>query len=89
VVSFTPGLFYFLGKSSHYSLDRRLGGTQSRFGLYGEVKILDPNWTRTPILRESSPQSVAIPTELQRLKKSKDIKNKEEVNAEFLYESLF
>jgi hypothetical protein len=33
------------GKSPWYLLDKRLGGTQSRFGQYGEVKILDPTGT--------------------------------------------
>jgi hypothetical protein len=45
------------GKSFRYPLDRRLGGPQTRFGRYGEVKILDPTRTRTPTL---SIQSVSI-----------------------------
>jgi hypothetical protein len=35
--------------------DTRLGGPQSWSGLRGEEKIYDPNGTRTPILRSSSP----------------------------------
>jgi hypothetical protein len=33
----------------------RLGGPQSRFGRYGEVKILDLTGTRTPAPHSSSP----------------------------------
>jgi hypothetical protein len=36
-------------------LDRRLGGPQSRFGRFGEEKILDPTETRNPTPRSSSP----------------------------------
>jgi hypothetical protein len=43
------------GKSSWYSLYRRLGGPQSRFGRHGEVIILDPTGTRTPTSQSSSP----------------------------------
>jgi hypothetical protein len=32
-----------------------LGGPQNRFGRHGEVEILDPTGTRTPIPRSSSP----------------------------------
>jgi hypothetical protein len=39
---FTPG------KEPRYPLDRKLGGSQSRHGRYGEVKILNPTGTRTP-----------------------------------------
>jgi hypothetical protein len=56
-----------------YPLDRRLGGPQSRSGRRGEGKILDPTGTRTPTLRSSSPQPVAIPTELSRLQYLRDI----------------
>jgi hypothetical protein len=38
VVSFTPRLLYFQGKSPWYPLDMRLGGTQSRSGRGGEEK---------------------------------------------------
>jgi hypothetical protein len=44
VVTFTP-LLYSPGK---VSLDRRLGGPQSRSGRYGKVNILDFNGTGTP-----------------------------------------
>jgi hypothetical protein len=37
---FTPGQFIPRGKSSLFLFDSRLGGLQSRSGLYGEVKIL-------------------------------------------------
>jgi hypothetical protein len=47
VVSFTPRPFT-RGKWPWYPLKRRLGGSQSRFGRYGEEKILDPTGTRTP-----------------------------------------
>jgi hypothetical protein len=46
------------GKSPQCPLDRRSGGPQSRSGRHGEVKILDPTETRTP---------VAVPTALSRL----------------------
>jgi hypothetical protein len=36
------------GKSTRYPFYRRLGGPQSRSERYGEVKIFDPTWTRTP-----------------------------------------
>jgi hypothetical protein len=42
-------------KSPRYTLDRRLGGTHSRSGRDGEVKILDPTGTRTSNPRSSSP----------------------------------
>jgi hypothetical protein len=45
---FTPS------KEFQISLNRRLGGPQSRFGRYGEVKIVDPTGTRTPTPRSSS-----------------------------------
>jgi hypothetical protein len=48
VVSFTALKFH-----PPYSLDRRLGGSQSRSGRYEEVKILDPTGIRTPINRLS------------------------------------
>jgi hypothetical protein len=42
-------------KGPRYPLDRRLGGPQSRSGLFGEVKILDPTGTRTPTLSVVQP----------------------------------
>jgi hypothetical protein len=41
---FTPG-----ERTPRYPLDRRLGGPQSRSGRHGEVKILAPTGTWTPI----------------------------------------
>jgi hypothetical protein len=40
VVSFTPLPLYSRRKSTRYQLDRRLGGSQSRYGLYGVEKNL-------------------------------------------------
>lgn len=48
VVHFPPLSLYFWGMSLQYPSDRKLGGPQSRSGLYGEVKILDSTVTRTP-----------------------------------------
>jgi hypothetical protein len=48
MISFTPLPLYLRGKSSQYTLGRRLGGPQSRSGRPGEEKILDPTGTRTP-----------------------------------------
>jgi hypothetical protein len=45
VVSFTPLPLYPWGKSPG-TLDRRLGGPQSRSGRRGEENILDPTGTR-------------------------------------------
>jgi hypothetical protein len=42
VVNFTPRPLYPRGKSPRYPLDRRLGGTQSRSGRFGEQNILWP-----------------------------------------------
>jgi hypothetical protein len=42
VVSFTSPLLYLQGKSPRYSLDRRLGGLQSRSGRCGEAKNSQP-----------------------------------------------
>jgi hypothetical protein len=64
VISFTPRPLYPRRKSLRYPLDMRLGGPQSRSGRRAEEKILDPTGTRTPTPRPSSPQPVAIPTEL-------------------------
>jgi hypothetical protein len=44
VVGFTPLPLYLW-----YPLHRRLGGPQSRCGLYGKEKILDPTGTRSPL----------------------------------------
>jgi hypothetical protein len=38
-----------------YPLNSRLGGPKSRYGRYGEVKMIDPTGTRTPIPGSSSP----------------------------------
>jgi hypothetical protein len=54
LVSFTPLPLYPRGKNPWYSLDRRLGGPQSRPGSYGEVKILGPTGTRNPTPLSSS-----------------------------------
>jgi hypothetical protein len=66
VASFTPRPLSPPGKSSRYPLDRTLGGPQSRSGRWREEKIYYPTGTRTPINRSSSPQAVAIPTEISR-----------------------
>jgi hypothetical protein len=65
VVSFTPWPPYSRGKSPHYPLNRRLGGTQSRSWHCEEEK----NVLSLPGIesRQSSPQPVAIPTKLSRL----------------------
>jgi hypothetical protein len=49
VVSFTPLSVYSRGKSSRYTLNRRLGGLQSLYERYGKVNILYSSLTRTPI----------------------------------------
>jgi hypothetical protein len=67
VVNFTPRTLYPRGKSPRYPLDRRLGGSQSRSGLFGEEKILYPTGIRTLNSWSSSPQLVAMPTTLSRL----------------------
>jgi hypothetical protein len=64
VVSFTSRPHYRQGKSPRYPLDRRLGGPQSQSRWHGEVKILATTWIRTPTPWSSSPQPVAIPTDL-------------------------
>jgi hypothetical protein len=48
VVSFKPSPLYPRGNSPWFPLDRRLGLPQSRYGRYGEVKILNSTGTRTP-----------------------------------------
>jgi hypothetical protein len=53
-VSFRPRPFYTRGKGSWYPMDRRLGGSQSRYGRQGKVKILDPTGTWIPIPWSSS-----------------------------------
>jgi hypothetical protein len=48
---------YHLRKNPRYPLDRRLVGTQSRSGRYGEIKILDPTGIQlnnTKIISENS-----------------------------------
>jgi hypothetical protein len=47
VISFTPRPLYPQGKSSRYSLNRRLGGPQSRFERGGEEKT-SPRWDSSP-----------------------------------------
>jgi hypothetical protein len=42
------------GQTPRYPLYRRFGGSQSRPGRHGEVKILDPPGTRTPKSQLSS-----------------------------------
>jgi hypothetical protein len=64
VVSFIPRPLYPRGKSPWYPLDRRLGGTQNRYGQYGEEKILDPTGTQTE------------PQNLSQLRITKHTKNK-------------
>jgi hypothetical protein len=55
VVNFTPCPLYPRGKSPRYPLDRRLGGSQSQSGRFGEEKILDAIGTRTPTPQSSRP----------------------------------
>jgi hypothetical protein len=69
MVSFTPRQLYPREKSRRYLLNRRLRGPQCQSGRRGEEKILDFAGTRTPTLRSSSPQQVAIWTTLSRLLK--------------------
>jgi hypothetical protein len=52
---FTLLPLYPNGKSLRYSLDRRLGGSQSRSGPYEEVTIVDPTGTRN----HAAPQPVS------------------------------
>jgi hypothetical protein len=47
VVNFTPRPLYSRGRSSRYTLGRRLCGPQSRSRRRGEEKILDPTGIRT------------------------------------------
>jgi hypothetical protein len=61
VVSCTPRPIYYRGKSLFYTLDRRLGGPQSR-----SRRFLTTG-TRTPIPRLSNPYPVAIPAAISRL----------------------
>jgi len=69
VVSFTPRPLYSWGKNRRYPLNRKLGGSQSRSGRYGEE--------RNPCLyRESNPGGparslVTVLTELPRLPKER------------------
>jgi hypothetical protein len=55
VVNFSPLELYPQGKKPPVSLDRRLGGPQSRSGQRGEEKILDPIGTRIPNPQSFSP----------------------------------
>jgi hypothetical protein len=55
VVSFTPRPFYTRGNSPLYPLDRRLGGSQSRYGRRGEETNLAPAGNRTPAVQPLSP----------------------------------
>jgi hypothetical protein len=55
VVSFTSRPFYLRQNSPLYPVDWRLYGPQSLTGRYGDVKILDPTGTQTPILSSSNP----------------------------------
>jgi hypothetical protein len=69
VVSFTRRPLYHRGKSPLYSLDRTLGGPQSRCGRRGEEKNLSPIGTRTSTPRLSNPQPLAATTTVSRLEK--------------------
>jgi hypothetical protein len=71
VISFTPLPLYPWGKNLLYTLNRRLGGPQSRSWRYGEVRILDPTETRTPIPRPFS--SLPIATAVHCVSSIKDI----------------
>jgi hypothetical protein len=64
--SFTPLSLSPRGNSPRYPLDRRLGEPQSRSGLRGGEKILDPTGPRTPTSLSSIPEPVAIPPTLSR-----------------------
>jgi hypothetical protein len=59
-----PLQLYPWGKSPQFPLDRRLGGPQSQSERCGEVKILGPTGTQTPIPQSSNPYPVTILTEL-------------------------
>jgi hypothetical protein len=48
MVSFTPPQLYPQGKSPRYPLDRRLGGTQSRYGHCVEGKSSKPRQESNP-----------------------------------------
>jgi hypothetical protein len=68
MVSFTSQPLYPQRNKLRYPLDRRLGGPQSRSGLgVKEKNSQPPAGNRTTIIRSSSAQPVAIPTELSRL----------------------
>jgi hypothetical protein len=65
VASFTPRLLYLEGKSPWHPLDRRLGGTQIRFGCGGEEKNSQPlPGLEPPIIQ---PVAERYTTELSRL----------------------
>jgi hypothetical protein len=63
VISFTPRPLHPSGKNPRYPLDRKLGGTQSRFdGRCGEEKIPTSAGNRTLAVHRA-----ALPNELSRL----------------------
>jgi hypothetical protein len=70
MASFTSQPPYHRGKSLRYPWDRKLSAPQSRSGQFAEEKILGPTGTQTPTYLSSSPQPVAIPTELSQLRLS-------------------
>jgi hypothetical protein len=53
VVSFTPLPLNPWGKNYQNQLDRRLAGSQSRYGSHGEVTVLDPTDNQTLTLLSS------------------------------------
>jgi hypothetical protein len=63
VVSFTPRRLYSRGQSPWCVLDRRFGGSQSRFGRCGERKILYSCRESNPGLPACSP-SLYVQTEI-------------------------
>jgi hypothetical protein len=65
VVSFTPWPLYPQGKSLWYPLERRLGGTQSRFERGGEEKISQPLPGLEPLIIQ--PVAQRYTTELSQL----------------------
>jgi hypothetical protein len=65
--SFNPWPLNHQGRNPRYSLDRKSSGFQSQYGRYGDVAFLDLMETRTATTQLSSPQPVALFTELFRL----------------------
>jgi hypothetical protein len=51
---------YTCGKSSWYPLERRLGGPESRYGIYGEATIFEPTGTRNPALGGSATAATPV-----------------------------